>query len=623
MNCDSILEPVDLYNRELKELHNQNTIKYFEELTVKSGINVEENKATIALYKNAIAKSNKEKADIAKAKIYRVILYILIVVFILISIYLVYASIQRLISIPNIAAYLIVAGLITLCVFFIIIIAKILNKEIRESVDLKEKYDKETKELQDIAWVQMSKLNRLYSWNIASELVEQTVPLIQMDQYFDSKKFEYLKEKYGFNNNTDPSISTNFIQSGSILGNPFLIINTYNQQMVSHTYTGSTVIHWTTVERDSKGNSRTVHHSQTLYASVTKPKPDYYYNTQLVYGNDAAPNLLFSRSPSGANGKKEKDIDKMVKSGEKKLEKKSAKSVSSGGNFTKLANSEFDVLFGAHDRNNEVEFRLLFTPLAQKNMITLLRSQKPYGDDFHFWKKRNLNYIMSNHSQKMDYYCRPEMFVSLDYEEAKRFFIDYNNSYFSSLFFDFAPLLSIPMYQQHKPKEYIYKNSIESNIPSFEHESLANSFDKDLFKPQEAVTPQILKTSFVEKNGEGDYVKVRSNAFKATPMLDIIPQLGGDGRTHGVPVHWILYEPVYKDTYMEVCSVDTERNEFLNSTKNVDFRKYMSTFSNNNAIIYERGLMSMLVNRELDSKEISKLKSFMKKEGEENGESIR
>ena len=31
-----------------------------------------------------------------------------------------------------------------------------------------------------------------------------------------------------------------------------------------------------------------------------------------------------------------------------------------------MANNEFDALFNGDDRDNEVEFRLLFTPLAQK-----------------------------------------------------------------------------------------------------------------------------------------------------------------------------------------------------------------------------------------------------------------
>ena len=53
-------------------------------------------------------------------------------------------------------------------------------------------------------------------------------------------------------------------------------------------------------------------------------------------------------------------------------------------NFTEMGNAKFDALFGAVDRNNEVEFRVLFTPLAQKNMLDLLTDKNHYGDDFYF-----------------------------------------------------------------------------------------------------------------------------------------------------------------------------------------------------------------------------------------------
>ena len=61
-------------------------------------------------------------------------------------------------------------------------------------------------------------------------------------------------------------------------------------------------------------------------------------------------------------------------------------------NFTAMTNDKFDVLFGATDRTNETEFRLLFTPLAQNSMINLIENAKPYGDDFYFVKE-NLSLI--------------------------------------------------------------------------------------------------------------------------------------------------------------------------------------------------------------------------------------
>ena len=40
-----------------------------------------------------------------------------------------------------------------------------------------------------------------------------------------------------------------------------------------------------------------------------------------------------------------------------------------------------------------------------------------------------------------------------DFEKIQETFIEYNDYYFKSVFFDLAPLLSIPLYQQHKARE--------------------------------------------------------------------------------------------------------------------------------------------------------------------------
>ena len=78
------------------------------------------------------------------------------------------------------------------------------------------------------------------------------------------------------------------------------------------------------------------------------------------------------------------------------------KSIKSGKKaFNRLPNEEFEALFMALDRDNEVEFRLLFTPLAQKNMISILRAKNVgFGDDFIFKKRKELNYIKSMHMGK-------------------------------------------------------------------------------------------------------------------------------------------------------------------------------------------------------------------------------
>ena len=40
-----------------------------------------------------------------------------------------------------------------------------------------------------------------------------------------------------------------------------------------------------------------------------------------------------------------------------------------------MGHPEFEVLFGAQNRNNEVQFRLLFTPLARKQLLALMKDK--------------------------------------------------------------------------------------------------------------------------------------------------------------------------------------------------------------------------------------------------------
>ena len=158
-------------------------------------------------------------------------------------------------------------------------------------------------------------------------------------------------------------------------GNPFAFCKLLQMTWGSETYSGSITIHWTTVERDSNGKRYTQHHSEVLTATVTKPKPVYGENTIFVYANDAAPNLTFSRRCSELSQLGNGFFDRMkIRSERKKLEEFS-RNLEDESNYTMMANKEFETLFNTMDRNDEVEFRVLFTPMAQRNMLELLKDK--------------------------------------------------------------------------------------------------------------------------------------------------------------------------------------------------------------------------------------------------------
>ncbi len=326
--------------------------------------------------------------------------------------------------------------------------------------------------------------------------------------------------------------------------------------MGEKTYTGSITIHWTTT---SRVNNRTVtnHHTQVLTASINRPFPLYTEQSYLVYGNDAAPTLMFSRQDSNAEHLTEKQIDKLVNKEIKKLEKKSEKSISQGSNYTVLGNSEFEVLWGATNRNNEVQFRMLFTPLAQKQLLQLMKEKTiGFGDDFDFIKHKKINIIIPEHLAQIKLNIAPSYFHDYDVDVIKTRFIDYQNAYFRHLYFTFATVLAIPLYQQTKTQEYIYKDLYDSHVSFFEHEETVNKMDESLFKHPLSVTRNILKTNIVKTDEHTDIIKVTSYGFRTEPRIEYETRMGGDGRLHTIPIKWDEYIPVQNEASVGINIVD-------------------------------------------------------------------
>lgn len=601
---DALLEPLDGYEKLYKDLHLRYTEETFDELAKKGRVDIAANKKTVSEYKAKIAEIEKIGNAISKSKALRTFLIVLSVILGIAGVVMLVASITG--SLPLWAGIVAIVVAVALIVLFIVLIVKTINPKIKKNQEIQDVLQGEANKLLNEAWSQMAGLNALYDWDIPQKLVTKTVPVIEMDENLDEKKFTYLREKYGFRKNDDAARSTQFCQSGSILGNPFIIFKDFKQSWKQQAYTGAITIHWTTTTRTKEG-TRTVHHSQVLTATVFKPKPVYKTDTYLVYGNEAAPNLSFTRTPSGATEMSEKQRQKLVASTAKKLDKKARKAVSAGESYTRLGNDEFEALFGGTDRDNEVEFRMLFTPLAQKSLLRLIKTPQPYGDDFTIKKSKKLNYLRSKHAQGFDYEVDPVNFINYDFEAARVNFININTTYFKSLYFDLAPLVSIPLYQQHKAREFIYEKAYASNISCYEHESIANSFKKDLLKPAGSATPSILKTELVSKEGEADSVLITAHAFHAERRITYIPRFGGDGRTHLVPVVWIEYLPVERYTPMAVQKKQSSRLDFNLNCAKTEFKDLLKRHSAHNACLYERGVFAMLTGGKLTRDTVNRI----------------
>lgn len=414
------------------------------------------------------------------------------------------------------------------------------------------------------AWDQMRTLNELFDWSTVAEVVRRTVPNIVLDNFFTRERLDDLRNVYGWSDGFNRDKSILFCHSGDLNGNPFVLAESLDYRMGTKTYTGSLSISWREQETytDSQGHTRTrtVTKHETLHASVEKPCPEYHNEKFLIYGNEAAPDLSFTRTPTGlADGSL---FDKTrLKWRMDSQQEKARKNIE----YTVMSNREFNALFNAEDRDHEIQFRLLFTPLAQQEMLKLLKDNDVgYGDDFTFRKRKKINLIAAAHLRDLDISASPGLFRHYDLERVRELFFSYNAEFFRSFYFAMAPLLAIPLYQQTPPPRFgtVYGKK-PGSVSFWECESLANALGEDAFRHPDSVTHNLLKTSADVKPSGDTVVSVTAYGFRGERRTDYISKYGGDGCWHDVPVHWIKYIPVERTSPFVVRETpEASRREF-------------------------------------------------------------
>lgn len=176
----------------------------------------------------------------------------------------------------------------------------------------------------------------------------------------------------------------------------------------------------------------------------------------------------------------------------------------------------------------------------------------------------------------MKFDIAPTYFHGYDIDQIKTNFINYNNQFFRYIYFTFAPILAIPLYQQQVPQEYIYKDLYDSYVSFYEHERVVNMMNINDFKHPLSVTRNILKTSTVRSKDNCDTIKVTAYGYRSEERVDYVTKFGGDGRSHTIPVHWTEYLPVEKETVVAVDVVQEEQEE----TYQDKFRKVFEDLKN-------------------------------------------
>lgn len=517
-----IYKPQEEYDNRLKRLHLDNTESFFDDLVKRSGINPDENRRTVKKYRSYKDDLQKLKRKLTRLRILRVLLCVTLL-------------------------------LIPVVIWGVNPKIKALREEIGES-------EKKAEELLALAHRQMKPLNDLFTDRDAFTIMEKTIPLLSFAPCFSAEQESDMRINYDFCETDSIHQSSTDILAGHYNENPFLLEKKLVHRMGTQDYHGYKTIFWTEHYRDKDGHLCTRTRSQTLHATVVKPKPFYDSRVMLHYCAQGAPDLSFSRTDTKLENKNERGIERYIKRGERRLKKKTDKAIRKNQNFTGMANTEFEVLFGALDRNNEVQFRSLFTPLAQTNMVDLILAPSGYRDDFHFIKQKRTNTIISEHSQGRPIRLYAKQFYSFEFDAARSSFISQNAEYFRSVYFDFAPLWSIPAYQDRPVHSLKPLPDYSQRYSHKECEAVANAVNAERFAHPASKTKAILKSSFVASRNGADEIAVTAYSYTIEKRLDVVPMLGGDGRMHGVPVPWDEYIPLEAQNTFFVAKAEQVEN---------------------------------------------------------------
>ncbi len=552
-------EPIKYYKSTLKGKVETAAAAYFEELAEEAKIDIGANLSSNQKLSEARSKASENMSALNRCK--RQEKTCLISFAVSLAVFITALALTIVLWSSAGIAWLTVTILFALISAALILIDSLyIRKETDRYSEMQKAHETKVEELESECRRQMSPLFSHLDQTDFVKIVNSCVDTFVLNEQFSTTDLEMLVQIYEYKQNDSDDCSVYGVFSGNLGGNPFAEFRTINHRLYNKRYVGHKTIHWTEEER--YGDTVTsVSHSETLTASITEPAPEFSRNSLLVYGNDAAPDLSFSRKPSGL-GSSPVTADKLEKEGKKKLEKMTKKAITEGGTFQAMANTEFESLFGAYDRDNEVQFRLLFTPLAQQNMTALLKNQGPYGDDFSFTKSKKINIIVSEHSANTGDFEENAFAKETDARELKNLFVKLVNDNFSALYFDLLPILSIPLYSQTKPDSFI-PSETKKNVTDQEVEALINHMDPDLFKSKDAnIEDQLLKATYEKTVRQSDIYSVISLSYLETPEVDYIPVYGGDGRYHDVPVHYFTYTPERKVTRVCIRNFEGTKKEF-------------------------------------------------------------
>ena len=416
----------------------------------------------------------------------------------------------------------------------------LLEKEIRE------KHDRILKLLEPL-W-------HFFDWDTATNLISKVLPPLKFDKFLSVERLLDFGANFGFSLADDPDTTLCGIHSGTFYGYPFVFAEEIVFSMGEKVWSNSITITYREKETGPDGKSTWVTKSQVLTASIVRPCPEYNMNRNFFFGHDAAPELSFSRTPSSLSGGGG-IFHALGKKYQLRKLRKFEQDLTDDSQYTMVANHDFEVLFRSENRNHEVGFRLLYTPLAQQYMVSLLNdSTIGYGDDFAYTKSNCVTRICSEHLNRTSLSEAPFFSDSFELKEIKKLFLEKSADFFRSFYFTFAPLMLIPCYNMPRQNADVPEHGGES-ISECELEG-AVYFQKYYFEPKNSLTETIFNIRDFQILPNGVEATVEGCSFAGKDRVEYVEKWGNDGRMHSIPVHWVEYIPIRRTTKIRGWRMD-------------------------------------------------------------------
>lgn len=529
-------DPATGYAEVYKEQFAAEAENFFEDALTKSKIDPEEN----ARLASALRKLQEEKEHCSGRKILWILLLTAIIILFLIL------ALSILCNVPEeeqgdswVLFFLGAAAGAGVIIFKLIPRIKALSSQ---EAALK----KRCSDLYDQIIRKLAPLYRYFTWHTLTDLFSRVITPVEFDDFLSNERLEDLKANFGLAIEDEPNSTLTGTYSGTFYGYPFVFTEDISVVWGTRVWSGSLPITYREKTVNAEGKTVWVTRTQILTATVTKPAPEFPLNRNFFFGHHEAPNLSFSRTPSSLSGG-EGFWHNLGKKYQLRQLRKFEQNLTDKSQYTMVANHDFEVLFRSENRNNEVEFRMLYTPLAQQYMVKLLNdTEAGFGDDFACFKKGCITRIVSEHLNQTSLSEAPFRSDKFDLKEIKELFLRTSGEFFKSFYFSFAPVFLIPSYNAPRLKG-VTTPSEEFTISPCEIEGAAYAHSR-LFAPHESITENIFNVSHYSSRKGTVRAVIESIGYAGVEHVEYVSCYGKDGRFHDVPVPWVEYVPVSEHT---------------------------------------------------------------------------